>query len=644
MGTGNVQDLLDQLESKSTPKKIEALRGLGNLQDMDVVPDMIKVMMDGDETVWSMEKDEQPRTVAYHVLKNMVTIPVLLNNIIHRKYVEVRAGSAYLLGDIATAEASVVTALRNALQDPEERVRYEAMRALAKLGQLHATEVLPFLDADSATVRFAAVWAMGRIADPQVHQVLYLIAIDEDESSATRALAIKILGAKEVQEVAGGLAEMLLDTNSTVRQHAALALGRIGAFSALKDLYQTLIDPDEMVRYAVGVALGLMGDTRTIPFLLKAKRYGDQYIQDMAELAFTRLGAECLGELLVAMRKQPMPYRVDAIERIDSLRDDRIMLVFIQYLLDEQVYIPVRKALLNLGTAIVPPLIYVLEQTESSTELKEKSMRLLLDLQAKEAIPAMIALLEDKEVSIRELSVRGLGKLQATEAETALLKLIAKKDKESDDVIAEALLALGKISAKNAKSVLLDNLTHLNSKVRGYSISALGEIKDISVVPILIEKMLDAHQDNRPLIIQALAKIGDQRAIEPLLQVVKEAQQSSIKGLKGSFLGGYAVQALAKLGEPRVIRLLLTDWEEELEPALLLMGEKAVSHLESALVQEKEARVRALAAEGLGLVANINSMGVLIKSLQDTDSVVVAATAKALERIHGNKRQLTTSG
>ena len=227
-----------------------------------------------------------------------------------------------------------------------------------------------------------------------------------------------------------------------------------------------------------------------------------------------------------------------------------------------------------------------------------------------------------------------MGKLQANEAEKSLLSVINRKS-ESEDVVAEALLSLGKMTKVSSKSkkVLKTHLDHLNSKVRGYSISALGEIGDVSMVEPLIERLMDINQDNRPLMIQALAKLGDARAVEPLLNIVQEAKRNSISGLKGAYLGSYAVQALAKLGEPKVIELLLTDWEEELEQGIQQMGSAAVPYLEKAM-RNKDARIRQLAAEGLGLVGDRDNLGVLIETLQDEDSDVVQAAAKSLQRIH----------
>ena len=46
--------------------------------------------------------------------------------LVDRKFPEVRSGAAYLLGTAKSDQAEVVQSLRNALQDPDPRVPYQA--------------------------------------------------------------------------------------------------------------------------------------------------------------------------------------------------------------------------------------------------------------------------------------------------------------------------------------------------------------------------------------------------------------------------------------------------------------------------------------------------------------------------------------
>ena len=635
MSAGHLHDLLEQLESKSDAKRREAAQLLGDLGDVEAIQSLIRLMMTLDDTVFAdQSKFEDPRVTAFKALKKLVTADNLIMHLVDRKYPDVRAGAAHLLGLCTDGSEKVITALKNALNDPDMRVKYESMRSLGYFKQITFEEVSPFLQLPSPTICFQAIHALASIESQQAEEALYLTASNGDNPVPNRALAIRYLGERQAKTAANALTLLLLDKSPTIREHVAIALGRIGAPSTTKALFQTLIDDNEQVRYAAGVALGLMKDPRAVPFLLKAKHHGDQLIQKVVEEGFARLSNEALGELVIAMQQQPAPYRVDAVERIRALKDERSMLVLIPYLLDEEVYPSIRHTLLDLGTAIVSPLTYVLDSEQATSGLKEKAIRLLLDLNSPETIPALLNILNHENAALRELSVRGLGKLKAAQAEDALIKLVQKKDRESDDVIAEALLALGNLQSKKAMPFLLSHLDHLNSKVRGYSISGLGSTLSPEAVLPLIQKLKDPMQDNAPLIIQALAKLGDDRAIPVLLDVVEDARRNALGGAKGSYLGGYAVQALSKLGEPKVIRLLLTDWEEELEGGILQMGVKAIPYLEQIISQERDDQVRALAIEGLGMVAGMSSLGLLIAQLQHSNEKVGKAAARALQKIH----------
>ena len=162
----------------------------------------------------------------------------------------------------------------------------------------------------------------------------------------------------------------------------------------------------------------------------------------------------------------------------------------------------------------------------------------------------------------------------------------------------------------------------------------VGELGDLAGVEPHIDKLTDPSQDNRSMMIQALAKLGDEKAVKPLLSILEEAKTQSQAGLKGGYLGAYAIQALAKLGEGSVVRVLLRDWEEELESAMESLGAKALPFLEQALEHDRSDHIRALAAEAMGVVAEVSSMRPLIMALQDDSIQVRDAAAWALNQIN----------
>lgn len=696
MSRRHIENLLEQLEERSNQRRSEAAIMLGELGETEAIPDLIKLMMSQDDSLWlntengvPVDTPEHPRVHAYQAVKKMVKLDHLLRNIVHRKHPEIRAGSAYLLGEMEFGEdeqSRISEALHNAISDPDAMVHFEAMRSLGRRKEALLEEIEPSLEANLIRVRLAALRALEHVDDPQVNDILEDFVVDTDESEVLRATAAKILGLRKVTEATRVLMDVLMDESIAVREQAALALGRIGSPAAITPLYQTLIDEDEMVRYAAGVALACIGDDRAVPFVLRAMHHGDQNIQILARQALDGLGKKALKELIKAMQKQPMPYRLDAIEQLGKLKDDSVLIPLLDRLMDEEIYPNVRSVLLGYGERVVPLLNFVIGKDEANTTFKEKCLRILLELDAKSAIPILIALLDDtkSEGAFRELVVRSIGKLaegydlpkevivetvveerttgegknKKTEkvelkkekttdniakewnVEEAFLRIVERRDLELDEILAEALLGLGKIKSFRAKPHLLEGLQHATSRVRGYSIIALGELGDRSVVDVLIDELMRKSQDNQPLIIQTLSKLGDNRAVDPLFKIIDEAQQHSHVGTKGSYLGAYAVQALAQLKEPRIIRLLLTEWEEELEPAIKAMGDTAIPQLEQVLRYEKNSHIRALAAEGLGVVSDNRSMGLLIESLQDEDGNVQRAAARALNKIHRNQQKL----
>ena len=307
---------------------------------------------------------------------------------------------------------------------------------------------------------------------------------------------------------------------------------------------------------------------------------------------------------------------------------------------DESIFANARQAILDLGEPAIEPLIFVAGNADAPVIFQEKCIRLLSDMNATRAVDVLIKHLNSSEESIRILAVRVLGKFGDKKAATALLKILKKGDKESDTVLAEVSLALGKLQSKGAVKILISQLDHPNSKVRGYSISALGELKNKDAVEPLMDRLLDVDQDNRTMMIQALANIGDNRAVEPLKEVLKEVQADRLRH-QTNYLGSYVVQGLAKLGEGSVIPLLLSDWEEELETAVGLLGERSLPYLESILIDDRSPHSRALAAEAMGMVGSPRALGALIKALQDDSDLVRSAAARSLNKVHSSQALLT---
>jgi len=346
------------------------------------------------------------------------------------------------------------------------------------------------------------------------------------------------------------------------------------------------------------------------------------------------LGAQAVPALVQAMRDENLPYRADAVEHLGRLQDPRSTLALIESMLDEDIYLHVRNALKSLGEPAHQPLTFVAGKNEAPPVFQEKCIRLLSEMKVTSALDTLIAQTKSSESRIRMLCARVLGEFGDKAAKKCLMAIINKGESEVDEVVAAAMLSLGSLGDKKVFNTLNKGTAHFSSRVRGAAIIGLGNLGDSRAVPGLIDGLGDVKNDNRVLIIQALAKLHNQDAIPVLLSVLEESKIQSIAGTKGGYLGSYAIQALAELGEPSVVRLLLTDWEEELESAMGSLGVRAIPFLAEALRTDKDAHVRALAAEAMGVVQNNSAMGHLIVALQDEDDGVRQAAAWSLNHIY----------
>lgn len=646
--TWNEQNMLSQLEEGNEQRVREAIAYFEQYPSAEAIVPMLRVAGQREEGLWRVtdkgelrqpNKPESNCVGAHSYVQKSEFEAELLKALTHREAV-VRAQAAWALGFKNDEKSG--TALQSALQDPDSGVVLQVMRSLQKRGGVTLEAVLPLINAPESTVRWAAINAIGVSTDPQTPNVLTLLMTAENRSEATRTLAAKLLSRHRDPIAAGALIAALKETSAALRAQACLSLGLIGAKVAEKFIFHLLIDEDENVRYAASIALGLLGDTRVVPNLLRARRHGDMRNQSLAEQTLDGLGALALEDLVQAMRSDLMPYRADATDYIGKLKTPRATLALIESLLDEAIFSNARQALLDLGEPAVQPLIFVAGNAEAPVIFQEKCIRLLADMNATESVDVLIQQLASPEPSIRALAARVIGKFGEARAIKPLMDILAKGDDEPDDVLAEVSLALGKLNASAASEALIAQLDHPSSKVRGYSISALGELKSVPAVSPLVERVLDAEQDNRAMMIQALANIGDPRAIEPFKVILNEVQEDRLRHVS-NYLGSYVVQGLAKLGEGSVIHLLLSDWEEELETAVAILGERSLPYLEAVLNDDRNAHSRALAAEAMGIVGSPLALGALIKALQDGSDAVRTAAARSLNQVHSSQVRISAS-
>ena|GEM_PF-3968891 len=180
------------------------------------------------------DPDTVNRLVAVEALLRMEamddeTIGALLRALKEDESPSVRAKVAQVLGIMRRASPNVIEGLREAaLRDGENEVRYQALEALATLGEEIPLEALG--DANEE-MREKVVTLLGHARDnrPEAHKALRQIAL-RDEDALIRASAIWALGAigSSTSETIQALLEALRDKEAKVRAEAARVLGLVG--------------------------------------------------------------------------------------------------------------------------------------------------------------------------------------------------------------------------------------------------------------------------------------------------------------------------------------------------------------------------------------------------------------------------------
>ena len=196
-------------------------------------------------------------------------------------------------------------------------------------------------------------------------------------------------------------------------------------------------------------------------------------------------------------------------------------------------------------------------------------------------------------------------------------------------------MALGKQKSKKSIPHLLKGLEQKDSRIYSFSISGLGYLQAKEALDPLCAIVSNRTGRYKEQAIQTLAKIGDEKAIPFLRSIVKDVQKErEYRPDAPSSLASYAIQALAQLGDVEVINMILTSWEDELEGAILSLGDAAIPLLSDALSSSQSNKVRLLSAEALGLLGAKGAMGTLIGALQDKDEDVRTMSAWALNEVY----------
>jgi HEAT repeat protein len=205
-----------------------------------------------------------------------------------------RRQAAWGLGRIGSEARDSWPSLAARLDDPEEAVRLEAVRALGRLRSAEARAVLFRAAADrSDAVRWAATDALATIGLEASDSTTLadLLGATDPYLRAFGAWALGE-GGKQAAWTSPSLTRRLEDVDPDVRAVAATAIGRLGsAEAAVPALTLALQDHDERVRREAADALGRMGSAARAALAALDAARGDasEEVRQAASVAVTRV-------------------------------------------------------------------------------------------------------------------------------------------------------------------------------------------------------------------------------------------------------------------------------------------------------------------------------------------------------------------
>lgn len=367
---------------------------------------------------------------------------------------EIRTQVALALSDgnwSATGQASVVSdrsrVLTALLTDDSARVRMAAALALGRGGR--AESVRPLLEMLRANadgdvmLRHAGVMGLAGIGDETA-----LLAGQGDESPSVRLgvlLALRRLGSPEV-------AQFLGDESPLIVLEAARAIndGPIEAAQArLAAVHPEADMPEALLRRIVNANL----------------RVGQaQNARNLAEIA----GSETLGDpiremALGALADWPDPNDIDAIVGVWRPLDAR----------------PTGPAVAALGSVLGTLL------SDGSEDLRRAASRAASSLGMREAVPALLALLNDVDTGPRS-RVEALRSLESLSAEGLVDAARQAMSDPGAPVRSEALRILSRLSPAEAIPGLTEVLRAGDLEARQQAFATLGSMEAPEADPILV--------------------------------------------------------------------------------------------------------------------------------------------------------------
>ena len=430
------------------------------------------------------------------------------------------------------------------------------------------------------------------------------------------------------------LMEQLEDPDSRVRLSAIKALHKLGAKKYFEKFIEALSDSDQQVCAEIRKTLIDFYDQDTLKILKENlnKNPNPQIRQQIAVLFGEAKEKSAVDSLIKALKDNDF-VRFSAVKSLGKIGDKSASDELIKSLKDPlgDIRLQSAKSLIEMKVyRAIPYIMNLLEDSDIS--VKSEIEQVLNDAVCKETILYFSeGLMKDKRPVVRKYCAKALGLLG--EKASAPLLFEGLKDKNKD-VRQEVIKSIEKLVDNSMVFSLCLSLKENDINVRTYAVKSILNLKDPRAVPSLIDHLKkEKSPELKNLIQQTIVEISDNSILDFLINALYD---------KNTLVRITIIQTAGKMQAkeflPELTRLLTTEKNTELKYVILetikSFGDKSVvPELNKTLLKEKNDELKLAIINVLKEIGDYSSIPFLLECLKSSNEMLLMEAENLLDKL-----------
>lgn len=366
-----------------------------------------------------------------------------LEGFLNSGQVEVRRKAVTALGEVKSEKG--MDYLLAALDDTDSIVRATAIFSLGEIGLERSVEpLLPFLQSDDANIRSGTAVALGKIGSRRAEDAL-IRALNDPDAYVRSCVASTLakIGSEKSEKLLVKILREAEEPDS--RRKAIIALKEVRTDRVRQAVFDALDDTDESVRNCAAVAVGEIG------------------VQNAEDKLLTLLGKESPDTQISV---------IFALGEIRSLKAVEAINPFLRAFHKKELAQQAASALGKIASdTAVNELIAVLNA--GKPEMTWSVVEALGETRREDVVDYLAPLSQDPQQEVRWSVARALGLIQSKKCLTPLTEMLQDSDGEVRSIAAVALAEMGDLNTVKKLKQLLPTLDPLLAETVQHTIQEI---------------------------------------------------------------------------------------------------------------------------------------------------------------------------